>query len=86
MTRNTFNVATLKVDGAKSSTDGPAMLTNEIVVQSMSSFNSTNFFSKKMNQEKLLQKPYYLGGAKYSLRKKLPIYQSDTSMVDNAEE
>jgi hypothetical protein len=54
MTRNTFNVATLKGDGAKSSTEGPAMLTNEIVVQSMSSFNSTNFFGKKMNQEKLL--------------------------------
>jgi hypothetical protein len=86
VTRNTFNVATMKGDGAQSSTGAPPMLTNEIVVQSMSSFNSTNFFSKKINQEKLLQKPYYLGGAKYTLRKKMPIYQSDTSMVDGAQE
>jgi len=76
----------MKGDGAKSSAEAPAMLTNEIVVQSMSSFNSTNFFSKKINQEKLLQKPYYLGGAKYTLIKKMPIYQSDASMADNAEE
>ena len=27
-----------------------------------------------------MQKPYYLGGAKYTLRKKMPIYQSDVSM------
>jgi hypothetical protein len=33
-----------------------------------------------------MQKPYYLGGAKYSLRKKMPIYQSDTSMVDVEEQ
>ena len=62
------------------------MLTNEIVVQSMSSFNSTNFFSKKVNQEKLQQKPLYLGGAKYTLRKKMPIYQSDTFMNNKIEQ